>query len=277
MPSATENVKLGVCNVLFDGVDLGYTKGGVEVEVQTSTHEIMVDQQGQTPIGELVTGRTVTATVPLAETTLDNLVAIMPGSTLVSDGTKSTGTVTFATGAPINNDKITLNGTDFTFKTVPVAQNDMAIPATFGAAAIALAAKINTSSLPFTAAAVGGVVTITAKQRGVSGNVSISKVAATPANITTSGAALTGGVDPTKAKVVVGTGVNVSLLSVAKTLVLRPKGTTGADDFTIFKAACPGALNFTYQLDAERIYTAAFKGYAQDDGSLFVVGDVAAI
>lgn len=277
MPSATENVKLGVCNVLFDGVDLGYTKGGVEVEVQTSTYEIMVDQQGQTPIGELVTGRTVSATVPLAEATLDNLVAIMPGSTLVSDGTKSTGTVTFVTGAPVNGDKVTLNGTDFIFKTVPVNQNDMAIPATFGAAAIALAAKINTSNLPFTAAVVGAVVTITAKQRGVSGNVSLAKTAVTAANITVSGATLTGGVDPTKAKVVVGTGVNVNLLSIAKTLVLRPKGTTGEDDFTIFKAACPGALNFTYQLDSERIYTAAFKGYAQDDGSLFVVGNVAAV
>ena len=33
MASSTENVKLGVCTILFDGNDLGYTKGGVEVEL----------------------------------------------------------------------------------------------------------------------------------------------------------------------------------------------------------------------------------------------------
>ncbi len=78
MASSTENVKLGVCTVLFDGNDLGYTKGGVEVEVATTTHEVKVDQFGETPISELITGRTVTVKTPLAETTLENLVAIMP-------------------------------------------------------------------------------------------------------------------------------------------------------------------------------------------------------
>ena len=81
-----ENVHLGVCKVLFDGEDLGFTKGGVDVTVATETHEVQVDQFGQTPINEFIMGRTVTATVPLAETTLENLVKIMPGATLVKDG-----------------------------------------------------------------------------------------------------------------------------------------------------------------------------------------------
>lgn len=277
MPSATENVKLGVCNVIFDGVDLGYTKGGVEVEVATSTHEVTVDQFGETPIGELITGRTVSATVPLAETTLDNLVAIMPGAVLTSDGSKATGTVTFVTAPPVNGDKVTIGTQDLTFRTAPATAFDMAIPATIAAAATALAAKISESALGFVAVAAAGVVTITAKTRGVASNVALAKTAVTASNITVSGAALTGGVDPTKAKVVVGSGINTNLLSVAKKLVLRPKGTTGADDFTIFKAACPGAMNFTYQHDAERIYSAAFKGYVQDDGTLFAIGDVTAV
>ena len=166
MASSTENVKLGVCSVLFNNVDLGFTKGGVEVEVATTTHEVKVDQLGETPINELITGRTVTVKVPLAETTLDNLVKIMPGATLVTDGTT-----------------------------------------------------------------------------------------------------------PTKKKVVVKTGVSTSLLDVAQELVLRPKGTTGADDFTVHKAACPGALNFAYKLDDERVFVANFKGYADATGDLFSVGD----
>lgn len=85
MASSTDNVKLGVCQVTFGGVDLGYTKGGVEVEVTTETHKVMVDQFGNSPVNEYITARNVMVRVPMAETTLENLVAIMPGATLVTD------------------------------------------------------------------------------------------------------------------------------------------------------------------------------------------------
>ncbi len=90
MASDTANVKLGVCSITFNGVDLGYTKGGVEVEVATNTHVVSVDQFGETPINEYVMGRTVKVRCPLAETTLENLVAIMPGATLVTDAGDAT-------------------------------------------------------------------------------------------------------------------------------------------------------------------------------------------
>ena len=166
MASSTENVKLGVCTIMFDSVDLGYTKGGVEVAVATTTHEVKIDQFGETPVNELVTGRTVTAKVPLAETTLENLVKIMPGATLVTDA-----------------------------------------------------------------------------------------------------------VDTTKKKVVVTTGVNISLIETAKELVLRPVGTTGEDDFTILRANTGGALQFAYKHDEERVFNVEFKGYATETNELFVVGD----
>ncbi|EGT88588.1 hypothetical protein ABNIH1_18950, partial [Acinetobacter baumannii ABNIH1] len=35
MASDVKNVKLGVCKIMFDGVDLGFTKGGVDVTVST--------------------------------------------------------------------------------------------------------------------------------------------------------------------------------------------------------------------------------------------------
>ncbi len=84
---STENIKLGVCKVIFDGRDLGLTKGGVEVSVQTETYKVEVDQFGKTPVKELIMGRTVTVKAPLAETTLENMADLMPGATLVTTGT----------------------------------------------------------------------------------------------------------------------------------------------------------------------------------------------
>lgn len=37
-----KNIKLGACKVSFGGVDLGYTKGGVQVEVATETLKVTV-------------------------------------------------------------------------------------------------------------------------------------------------------------------------------------------------------------------------------------------
>lgn len=93
-----KNVKLGVCRVLYDGQDLGFTKGGVDVAVSTETHEVQVDQYGQTPINEFIMGRTVTVTVPLAETTLENLVKIMPGAKLVTHASTKVTRVDVPTG-----------------------------------------------------------------------------------------------------------------------------------------------------------------------------------
>lgn len=89
MASDTANVKLGVCSITYDGVDLGYTKGGVEVEVTTDTHKVTIDQFGESIVNEYITKRDIIVKTPLAETTLDNLVAIMPGATLVVDSVDS--------------------------------------------------------------------------------------------------------------------------------------------------------------------------------------------
>ena len=168
MASDTKNVKLGPCSVYYkpkDGVetDLGYTKGGVEVTVETSTHEVNVDQFGETPINELIMSRSITVSVPLAETTLDNLVLIMPGAKKESNA-----------------------------------------------------------------------VTVT-------------------------------------------TAVGTSLLDIAGTLRLRPQGNIDAsEDLTIFKAATPGGINFSYQVDEERVFTAEFKGYpdSTNGNQLFAMGDI---
>lgn len=86
MAKKTEDVKLGACNVFYDGQDLGYTSGGVEVQIETETKDITVDQLGNTKISEIIQGRNAKIKVPLAESVLENLVQVLPGASLSSNG-----------------------------------------------------------------------------------------------------------------------------------------------------------------------------------------------
>ena len=85
--NSTENIRMGTCKLLYNGVDLGFTMGGVEVEVTTTTHETKVDQFGDTVANEYIMGRNIVVKAPLAETTLENMAAVIPGATLVTDNT----------------------------------------------------------------------------------------------------------------------------------------------------------------------------------------------
>jgi hypothetical protein len=168
------NVKIGVCSVTYKGTDLGFTQGGVEVEVATESHEVLVDQFGTTPLADTITGRTCKVRVPLAETTLENLVALMPGATLITDG-----------------------------------------------------------------------------------------------------------VDSTKLRVDVTSGVGTSLIDSAGVLSLHPKVLSASDvseDFTLPLAATPGAINFAYKTDEERIFNVEFTAYVDTSAGnlLFQFGDLTA-
>lgn len=97
-----DNVQLGTCQILYgtagSEVDLGLTIGGVEVEVSTTTHETKLDQYGDTVANEFIMGRNIVVRMNLAETTLNNMVALFPGATLVVDGLKKNVKVTSGTG-----------------------------------------------------------------------------------------------------------------------------------------------------------------------------------
>lgn len=283
MASDTKNVKLGVCSIFFDGVDLGYTKGGVEVEVTTETKKVEVDQFGKSPINEIIMSRSVSAKVPLAETTLDNMVKIMPGATLVSDGSAASGTVTFSTAAPSANDTVTVNGVVFTFKASAPGANDVLIGSTFTDSAENFLQKFNASLdariVDLKATRSAGVVTITSERKAAAYNA--YTLAKSGTNIAVSGATLTGGVDRTKAKVDVTNAVGTSLLEAARKLVLHPLSLPASDkseDFTIPLAMTPGALQFAYKLEDERIFNCTFTGYPDPvTKTLFIVGDETAV
>lgn len=290
MASSTKNVKIGVCQVFFDGVDLGYTQGGVEVTVKTDTHKVNVDQFGKTTINEYIMGREVMAKVPLAETTLENMVPIMPGASLVTvGGTVASGTILIATN-PTTGDTIIVNGTTVTFRTAATGVGvEVVIGASANATATNLAAVLNASTDPGIAAAQYTVNTATVTVtygaaiygsggvKGVEGNSFTLNAGTAGAKVTLSGATLTGGADPTSKRVDVNTGIGTDLLSVAKELRLHPVSKAASDkseDFVIPLAATSGALSFAYKLENERIYNTEFMGYPDSTtGRLFRIGE----
>lgn len=274
MASDTKNVKLGVCQVFFNNVDLGYTQGGVEVNVSTETHKVNVDQFGKTSINEYIMGREATVKVPLAETTLDNLVATMPGATLVTDGVAASGTLTVATN-PTANQTTIVGGTTFTYKAAVVAATDVLLGANSNATAANLAAALSASGLPINATAAANVVTVKHAVRGTVGN-AFTLAVGTATTVTAGGATLSGGVVSTYARVEVNSGIGFDLLSTAKELRLHPQGKASSDrseDFVLPLANTPGNLSFAYKLEEERIFQCEFTGYPDPiTGKLFVVG-----
>lgn len=283
------NIKLGPAKVTFDGIELGFTIGGVEVQVQTSTHQTTVDQFGDTVVNEYIMGRNVTVKVPLAESTLDNFKRLMPGSDLVQDGgAYASGTVNFGTN-PSSNQTVVINGVTITFKTsAPVAQNNQVLlGATAADTAANLVAFLEASangSISEATYAVNGTtasqVDVTYYQPGTAGNA--FTLGAGTSGATVSGATLAGGLEPTKARVDVRVPAGYSLFTDAKTLILHPAHLPDSDksqDFTVWIANCPGELQYAYKMDQERVFVANFRGYPDKSKNfrIFSYGDPDAI
>ena len=274
--SDTKNVKLGICSVNYAGTDLGYTKGGVEVTVTTDTYKVQIDQFGTTEIAETVRGRQVKVKVPMAETTLNNLVAIMPGATLTSSGgVVASGSINFAAN-PANGDTVTVNGVVFTFKTAPSVATDIGIgvsaAATQANALTVLEASTNTLVNVATFATSGTKINVTYATEGSDGNDYTLAVTGTAVTVI----AMSGGVDPIQ-RVDVTTALGINLLDTAQPLILHPTANAVTDlseDFTIPLAGTAGAITFAYKVDQERIYNVEFSGYPDPATSrLFAVGN----
>jgi len=72
------NVQLGVCSVTYNSVDLGHTKGGVEVVYEPTHKDVSVDKYGETVVEKYLTGEKLSVKVPLAEFTIAKLKVAMP-------------------------------------------------------------------------------------------------------------------------------------------------------------------------------------------------------
>jgi hypothetical protein len=93
------NVQIGVQKISYGGVDLGHTDGGCEFAYEPEYTDIVVDLYGNTVVDKALTGEVVRVTVPLAETTLDNLKAAIPTATLVEDTTNGKKKLTIGSQA----------------------------------------------------------------------------------------------------------------------------------------------------------------------------------
>lgn len=275
MANDPNNIRLGPCRVRWGGVDLGLTKGGVDIETKTDTRMVQVDQFGDTPIDEYITGRTLTVKVPFAEMDMDSVYAMLKQSvtSLVDDGVKATGNISF-TANPTASTTITVNGRQFKFVTAPTGRagpgglnaDEIALGATTGATLTNAAIVINASSDPKVNAVTaaysssgGDKLTFTAKQSGTAGN-SITLAASAGPTVT----AMSGGTAGTHKRVEIFNGVGSSLLQTAAELVLHPQYKPDNDfteDFIIPLANTAGNFTFSYKLNEERVFNLTFTGY----------------
>ena len=82
------NVKIGVCDVKYKGVDLGHTKGGIKLAYKPEYEDIVVNQYGKSAVDKVLTKEVLEVKVPLSETQLANIQKMIPFSTTVSAYTK---------------------------------------------------------------------------------------------------------------------------------------------------------------------------------------------
>lgn len=81
-----QNIKIGACKVLFNGIDLGHTKGGVTLSYERELSKISADQWGESAVDYSLNGQVWRATVRLTETQIPNLAKAFPEGTLAGAG-----------------------------------------------------------------------------------------------------------------------------------------------------------------------------------------------
>jgi hypothetical protein len=78
--------EVGPVQVKFNGVDLGYTKGGVTFDHKEETVAITYDQTGKNVQNRIGIGGSATVKLELANPTLAQLEALVPGATVDANG-----------------------------------------------------------------------------------------------------------------------------------------------------------------------------------------------
>lgn len=238
-----EKIRLGSCDVTFDGSDLGSTKGGVEVEISTETYQVKTDQTGETPLKDIITGTTVTVKVPMSETDLGRLQKVMPQSVLqaVSTTTPTGWTVDLVAGYGVGDTSVVLDS----------GTNDLEVGETFTFANHATVYRVTAVS---TDTPLAGENTVTFVQDATGSG---GLVAAVVDNEAVTVITKDQGVE-------IRTGVNIDLLDSAAALKLHPTGLdTGntEQDFYAWKAAPTANFSFKYELQNERVYEVTFNCY----------------
>jgi hypothetical protein len=62
-----QNVRMGVCSIVFNGVDVGHTLGGTKVTITRKLTPLKVDKYGDSPVDMVVTDVQMEAEMKIAE------------------------------------------------------------------------------------------------------------------------------------------------------------------------------------------------------------------
>lgn len=237
MTVTVDNIKLGACDVTFNALDLGSTKGGVEVEISTEKFEVKVDQTGESVLKDIITGTTVVVTVPLAETDLTTLSNMLPQSVLQA------AAAPLPTGWNVNN--VAGYPVGDTFIILELGTNDPVAGDTFVFSG-------HTTRYRVVSFVTSTDLTFVNDESGTGGLVApiIDNEVLT---FTNKGA----GVE-------IRTGVNIDLRAAAAQLKLHPTGLSAGitdQDFVAFLAAPTADFSFKYEIGGERIYEVKFSCY----------------
>lgn len=76
----TNLIESGACWCYYKNIALGSTQGGPSITVENTTHEVLIDQNGNEVIAETGLGGKASAEVPMVETNPGLLAAIVPGA-----------------------------------------------------------------------------------------------------------------------------------------------------------------------------------------------------
>lgn len=236
--SSIQNVRLGICNVVYNSVAIGHTKGGCELTVKSDVTEVTVDKYGSTPAKAYHKGTRVEVKMTISEYDFTQMEQLMNAAT--KSGAKATGTITY--GSPANGDTVVVDGHTFTKA------------ASGGAAAFSTIGELTTliSALDSVNATNNGtVITVEAAAIGVAGNsVTMTK---TGSALSLSGALLTGGTG----QLAIGKAAGDELTGAA--LVLTPiEASSNELDITLYKAVIIGDSTFPFKVDGETVYEVTF-------------------
>jgi len=128
-----DNVKLGVCEVEYNGTHLGHTLGGATLRIGTLAAEKKVDRYGDQVVGYHDMGTTCEVVLNIAEETISNIEKFFPNSTRIGDIVYFGGTVgTELVGYPLILDPTDGGDPVVIYKAVPNPGEVVEVPYTVG-------------------------------------------------------------------------------------------------------------------------------------------------
>lgn len=241
------NVRLGQCDITYNSVVIGHTKGGVEITIKNEVTEVTVDKYGSTPAKAYHKGTRVEVKTTLSEYDFTQMQEVINAAT--KSGAAATGTITY--GSPSNGDTITVDGHTFTKAASGSGSNFSAIAEL--TTLINALANVNATDN-------GTTITVTASETGVHGNsIAMSK---TGSALVLSGALLTGGTGQLAIGKVAGDELT------GAELVLHPSNVDSNDDtqdVTVWKAVIIGDSTIPFKVDGETVFEVTWLAVVSPD------------